>query len=247
MDDVTTQTEPSVKQEHRPPGGRWRVALLASAEGRILLIGVGIALAHAVWLGIELLVSPARAQLLIGMTATELMFGRAAGLAFGYSLGLGLATVIAICMIVETVFVMMFYPLFVFSCRHLLFVRRLKRMFDRIQRTAEAHRHTIQRYGIIGLFAFVWFPFWMTGPAVGCVIGFLLGLKAWVNMAVVLTGTYTAIVSWALFLRHLHERVAAYSSYAPMVLVAVLILIVVAGHLLQRTLGEERHRRRRRR
>lgn len=95
---------------------------------------------------------------------------------------------------------------------------------------------------LIGLFAFVWFPFWMTGPVVGCVIGFLLGLRAWVNIAVVLSGTYLAILAWGLFLSRFHDSVAAYSSQAAMVLMILLIVIIVAGSLLHGTLRETKHK-----
>ena len=238
--DVETGPSPSDLRVQRRR--HLRATLLTSPEGRILLLGVAVALAFSLYLGIGVLVSPEETQLLIGVTATAAMFGRAAGLAFGYSLGLGHGTVIPIAMVVETVFVLTFYPLFVLGWRHLLVVKPLKNTFDRIHKAAEARRGTIQRYGLIGLFAFVWFPFWMTGPVVGSVIGFMLGLPAWLNMTVVLGGTYAAIVSWAFFLRHVHERIASYSSYAPIILVAVLIIIVVAGHLLQRTLHENRNK-----
>jgi uncharacterized membrane protein len=172
------------------------------------------------------------------MTATEILFGRAAGMAFGYTLGLTHIKVIPICMIIETVLVLIFYPLFVLSWRHLLVIQWLKKTFERISNAAETHKDKIQRYGLIGLFVFVWFPFWMTGPVVGCVIGFLLGLRVWLNLTVVLAGTYVAILGWAFFLRQLHESVAHYSSYATMVLLALLVIIIFVGHLLHRTLSK---------
>lgn len=168
------------------------------------------------------------------MTATGIMFGRAACMAFGYPLGLGHATVISICIIIETILVLVFYPLFVFSWRHLVVLKWFKGIFERTQRAAEMHKDKIQRYGVIGLFAFVWFPFWMTGPVVGSVIGFLLGLPVWLNMTVVLAGTSAAILGWAFLLRQLHAHVASYSPYAAMILMALLGVIIILGHLLHR-------------
>jgi uncharacterized membrane protein len=221
---------------------RLKAGFLAIAEGRLLLAGVALALIYTFWLGIKFLISPDESQILIGMNATEIMFGRAAGMAFGYSQGLEHITVIPVCMIIETVLVLIFYPLFVFSWRHLLVIKALKKMFDRMHKSAERHKSTIQKYGLIGLFVFVWFPFWMTGPVVGCIIGFLLGLKLWLNIIVVLAGTYVAIFGWALFLHQLHDHVASYSSYATMVLLALLVVIVVVGNLLYRTLHKDNNR-----
>ena len=219
-----------------------KTTLLTSSEGRLLLFGVILAFIYTFWLGIKLLLSPDQSQVLIGMTATELLFGRAAAMAFGYTLGLGHRTVIPICIIMETILVLIFYPLFVFSWRHLLVIKRLRNVFDRIQKSAETHKDKVQKYGVIGLFAFVWFPFWMTGPVVGSVIGFLLGLRVWLNMTVVLAGTTLAIFSWAFLLRQFHKQIASYSSYAAMVLMALLVVIIIAGHLLYRVLHENKHK-----
>ena len=219
-----------------------RRTLLNSSEGRCLLIGVALAFVFTLWLGIKLLLSPEDSQVLIGTTATEIMFGRAAGIAFGYSMGLGYSTVIPICVIIETILVLIFYPLFVFSWRHLLVIKRFKNIFERIRKVAETRKDTVRRYGIAGLFVFVWFPFWMTGPVVGCVIGFMIGLRTWVNMTVVLSGTYVAIIGWAIFLRQFHDRVASYSSYATMALLILLFIIIIVGHLLHRTLHENRNK-----
>lgn len=231
------ENEQALNELNSGPGNGLKATFLKTVEGRILLVGVVLALIYTFWLGIMFLLSPDDSQVLVGMTATEIMFGRATGMAFGYALGLRHITVIPICMVIETVLVLIFYPLFVLSWQHLLVLPRLKKTFERIRSTAEAHKDTIQRYGLVGLFVFVWFPFWMTGPVVGCVIGFLLGLQVWLNLTVVLAGTYVAILGWALFLRQLHESVASYSSYATMVLLGLLVIIIFVGHLLHRTLG----------
>jgi len=236
------EAEQPVSELNSERGNQLKVGFLAIAEGRLLLAGVALALIYTFWLGIKFVLSPDESQILIGMTATEIMFGRAAGMAFGYSLGLEHITVIPVCMMIETVLVLIFYPLFVFSWRHLLVIKRLENVFGRMHKAAETHKGKIQKYGLVGLFVFVWFPFWMTGPVVGCVIGFLLGLRVWLNITVVLVGTYAAIFGWAFFLRQLHERVASYSSYATMVLLALLVVIVVVGHLLYRTLHKNNNK-----
>jgi uncharacterized membrane protein len=243
---MSTGMEQRVEKQDTQQRNHLRATLMTSPEGRILLSGVAVAMAYSLWLGAKVLFSPWDAQILIGVTATAVLFGRAAGLAFGYSVGLTHTTVIMICMVVETVFVLIFYPLFVFSWRHLVVFRRLGKTLEQIREAAERHQSTIQKYGLIGLFAFVWFPFWMTGPVVGSAIGFLIGMRARLTLPIVLGGTYVAIFTWAAFMRYFHERAAAYSTYAPMILVGVLILIGLAGNWLQRTARNNRHRKRRR-
>jgi uncharacterized membrane protein len=242
IEDMKEKTKQPANKTNSEQKKQLKETLLTSEEGRILLIGVALAFIYTFWLGIKLLYSPEESQVLIGMTATGIMFGRAAAMAFGYSMLLEHGTVITVCIIIETILVLIFYPLFVFSWRHLLIIKWLKNAFERIHMAAETHKDKVQRYGIIGLFVFVWFPFWMTGPVVGCVIGFLLGLKAWLNIPVVLTGTYVAIFGWAFFLGQFHDRVASHSSYAAMVLMVFLVIIIIIGHLLHRTLQNNKNK-----
>ena len=239
MREEMEQHESDLKSEQRK---LLKITLLNSSEGSIFLIGVTLALIYSFWLSVKFIFSAQEAQDLIGLTAVEVMFGRAAGMAFGYSIGLGNRTVIPICIILETILVFIFYPLFVFSWSHLLVLKSLKKLFDRIHQAAETHKDKVRKYGIIGLFAFVWFPFWMTGPVVGCVIGFLLALPVWLNITVVLAGTYVAIIGWAIFLHTFHQQVASYSPYAAMILMAVIVIIIVIGHLMHRALQENKNR-----
>ncbi|MFC1739063.1 small multi-drug export protein [Planctomycetota bacterium] len=232
MRDKTERPATELNLEQKKP---FKITLLTHSEGRLLMAGVALAFIYAFWLGIKMLLSPEDSQALVGTTATEIIFGRVAAMAFGYSLDLKHSTVIPMCMAIETISVLIFYPLFVFSWRQLLVINWLKNIFERIRNVAEAKKSTVQKYGIIGLFVFVWIPFWMTGPVVGCVIGFLLGIRLWIIMTTVLAGTCVAIFGWAFFLRQLHDQVASYSPYAAMVLMILLVIIIIVGHLLHRT------------
>ena len=211
-----------------------RTSLLTSPEGHILLTGLSAALLYILWLVAINFHDLQRLQVFVAMTATHVLFGRAAGMSFGYTFNLAQSTIIVSSMIIESIVVLLFYPLFVFSWRHLLIIPTMKKMMDRIHNAAEAHRHLIHRYGLLGLFVFVWFPFWMTGALVGCVIGFLLELRPWLNIGVVIGGAYLAIISWAFLLNKLHDRVARFGSYAPLFILAGLIVIALIGHFINR-------------
>jgi uncharacterized membrane protein len=216
------------------------VRLLANSEGLLLLAGVTLIVAYALWLGIKVVFSPEESQALVGMTTLTVVAGRAAGIAFGYSAKLPNITIFAICAVAETACVLIFYPLFVFSWQHLLVIKSLQKSFEHIHQTAETHKATIRRYGAVGLFGFVLLPLWMTGPAVGSVIGFLLGMPVWLNIMAVLSATYVAIFLWALFLRHVHEQVSSYDPNAAVVLMIAVVVLVLAGHVLHRTHREDK-------
>lgn len=233
-----------IEQEHNtqtPHHVSFWKSLLTSSEGHILLTGVGVVILYALWLIMNSVWNPQRFQVLIAMTATHVLFGRAAGMSFGYTVQLGHGTVVLANMVIESIILLLFYPLFVFSWRHLLIIPALKHMMNRIRKAADAHRHSIRRYGLLGLFVFVWIPFWMTGSLVGCVIGFLLGLHAWLNIGVVLGGSWMAILSWALILRKLHDKVAGISPYAPLLILAAIILIAVLERVISAKKQERTH------
>ena len=211
-----------------------RETLFASTEGRML--GVGLALTGLMLLafGIGWVVFPDRVLTYAGMTGLNLVIGRAAGLAFGYASGLGHAQVIPFNMLVETVKVLVLYPLFVQSWRQLIRVPGLQPFVQRMHSAAELRGGVVRKFGIAGLFVFVLAPFWMTGPVVGAIIGSMVGLRARVILAVVLGATYVAIGVWGLLLNELSDWAASVNRFAPYVLVLAMVLIAVAMHGLSR-------------
>lgn len=216
-----------------PDGARAR-AILASAEGRMLAAGLILAGLLLLAFGIGWTLFPDRILQYAAMTGLNLVIGRGAGLSFGYVSGMGHLQVVPLNMLVETLHVLVVYPLFVLGWRHLLDLPALKAFVARMHAAAEQRGGQVRKFGIAGLLVFVFVPFWMTGPVVGSIIGFLIGLRPWVNLAVVLLATYLAIGVWALLLNELNAWAAAFHRLAPWALLAAIVLIVAAGHLLQR-------------
>ncbi|MDA0323415.1 MAG: small multi-drug export protein [Verrucomicrobia bacterium] len=213
-------------------GKRWH-GLLLTPEGRVLLGGVALALGYLVAMALYTSFRPHMRPSIFAMTASHIMAGRAAGITVGYANDLGHAWVIPVNIIIETFMVMIAYPIFVFSVRRLIVFTPIQSFVARIESAAENHKKRLRIYGIPGLFVFVMFPFWMTGPTVGCAIGYFLGIRTWLNLSIVLAGTYVAVVLWALLLRHAIESLATLSVYGPLVLVVVIAVVAVVGYFLQ--------------
>jgi uncharacterized membrane protein len=232
---MTGPDTPPAAIAHEPPAlAGSRHVLLRTAEGRILLVGLVLLIAVLVALTLVWLVAPDRGFVYIVMGGLNLTVGRAAGMSFGYASGLGHAQVVPLNMLIESIQVIVVYPLFALTWTHLIDTPRWTAMMERMRHAAEAHRGKIQRYGILGLFVFVFTPFWMTGPVVGAILGFLIGLRASVNLAVVLGSTYVAIGVWALLLNELSRWAATYNRLAPFALVAALVLLAASGRLLRK-------------
>ncbi|MFC2092077.1 small multi-drug export protein [Elusimicrobiota bacterium] len=214
--------------------------LIASPEGVIFIIGLILAFFYILILGIMWILAPKNFQIIVGITATHIVFGRAAALSFAYTMGLGHSAVIPVSMLIETILVTIMFPLFVFIINRLVVIKSLNVYVERIHNAAQEKRELIRKYGIIGLFLFVWFPFWMTGPIIGSVIGYLIGFKPWANISIVLGGTYLAISIWAVFLRVIHDKIAAYNPFVPIIMLIVIVILAIIGNLLNESKIKQR-------
>ena len=204
--------------------------IMLAPEGKILIAGIALACLH---MGVVALTGLRSAELcrnLLSMSVTHIFGGRAAGMTLGYAQDLPVWTVILVSMSVEAFMVLLFYPLFVLSYDRLIVIKPLEETMARARRAAAMHQGKIMKFGIPGLLLFVWFPFWMTGPLVGAVIGFLIGLRPRVNLAVVLGGTFVAILCWSLILKRVHELLKPVP-YIPLVFVGIILLLAISVHI----------------
>lgn len=217
---------------HDARAGAARV--FSGVEGWILLVGVALALLTMLGFGVGWFFAPDITLGFAAMTGLNLLIGLAAGMSFGYAHGFGHLPVIASSALSDTLQVLVFYPLFVLSWNHLIDLGRFGPYLARVRASAERQQGWVRRFGIAGLFLFVFVPFWMTGPVVGAVIGFLLGLRARVNLGVVLAASYVSIVLWALLFDQLNALAASYHRWALFIaVVALLLLALVARRILR--------------
>ncbi len=208
----------------------------------MLAAGLGLAGLMLAAFGVGWILFPDRIVEYAAMAGLNLVIGRAAGMTFGYASGLGHVQVVPLNMVVETVQVLVVYPLFALSWQRLIEVPGLRAYVVRMHGAAQVRSCAVRRFGVAGLFVFVFAPFWMTGPVVGSIIGFLIGLRPWVNLTVVLVATYLAIGVWALLLNELSAWAGTFNRFAPYALVVAIALIVVAHHLLhRRRVGAGKH------
>jgi uncharacterized membrane protein len=207
-------------------------SLITRSEGQLLLVALILIILYCAILILTLYWHPETFQILIGMTATHIIFGRAAAMSFGYAMHLGPFLVFGINAWIETIMVFIFLPVFILSWRKLLSGGPLKGFLGRLTKTAEKHHKTVQKYGLLGLFVFVWFPFWMTGPLVGSIVGVLLGVPLWLNLTAVLFATYLATITWSFILGELHQYISSFSPYAPIILLAIVVSIIVIAQLI---------------
>ena len=200
---------------------------ISSQAGKIFLTGILLFILYIGGIAGIYLYSSEDAYNLLVMTLSNLFFGRAAGISFGFTAHFSDITIMLINMFIEFLTVMLIYPLFVLSWEKSLDIKILRTFFIKVREQRVKYKDLFDKYGVYGLFLFVWFPFWMTGPVVGSLIGFLIGVKHYTTMFVVLGGTFLATAIWTYFLKELIHLLTYLSSYAGYILLGAFIVIGV--------------------
>ena len=206
---------------------------LATAEGKIFAGGIALG---AVWIVLLIVLAWQRYVVpgqLLSMLATGMVAGRAGGISLGQEMGLPTWLIVVNATIADSLTVLFLYPLFVFSARNMVDKPLVHQVLGQSIKNAEAHQGRISKYGVIGLMLFVLFPLHMTGPLVGSIIGYFMGLNPYLNIAVVLTGTLIAVICWVAVFAQLAAQLGQWSGLIPafvIIMALVAFLVVRAKH-----------------
>lgn len=212
--------------------------LLKSAEGRLFLFGLFLDVLSLLALTLLFVLHSPWALKIVSMMASHLVSGRAGGISVGVEMGLPKWFIVIGATLVDSQIVLLLYPLFVFSYKNMVEIRFLKGMLDSSRRVAEQQKENISRFGIVGLILFVWFPLHMTGPLVGAIIGYFIGLKPYQNITVVLTGTFLAVLSWVVFFSKMMVAIGEFSFLIPLtILLAAIVGFFIVRHRHKRQLS----------
>lgn len=211
-------------------------SLLKQKEGQILLLGLLLLGAYFILVLLCGIFYANYFQELLSITITNVIFGRMAGLSIGVASQMDTTFLVFFNFFIESIMVLILYPLFVFSWNKLEFVSYppLSRYLERSRHNANKYQPLIQRYGVIGLILFVLTPFAMTGPVVGSFVGFLIGLHHRVTLAVVLSSTFIAIILWVYLIKNFEEQLVAYNDIL-MVVISIAIAVLLLWYFVKRT------------
>ncbi len=161
--------------------------------GCLLLIGsIGV-------IGLLAYANHPKWQIVFSMAVAHMIAGKGVSVVQGVALGLHPLGILILASISDLVLLLLAYPVLVFSYEHFfetsLFQRHMLRVFESAQRGMDR----IGRFKVLGVFMFVWLPFWMTGVLVGSILGYSLGLRSWVTLVTAALGTFTSILIWLFF------------------------------------------------
>jgi len=182
-------------------------------EGRILLFGLGLLGMFFCILLLSILLSPSLFQTLLSITATNIIFGRMAGLSIGIAAQMDTALLVLFNFFIESIMVLLLYPLFIQSWNRLELVtfQPLHDFFERSRKSVQKYRPSIQKYGTPGLLLFVITPLAMTGPVVGSFAGYLMGFSHTKTLGTILSATLIAISLWVYLIQYFKHFLITYS------------------------------------
>jgi len=205
--------------------GKRRLGFLHTEGGHIFVLGCALLILWVLLIALLWDIKHPRWLDLMTMGFTELFLGRAAAIAHAKLVNMHSVVTVCVATYVDVVTVFIAYPLLVFSYENFFerrfFQKHMKRIFESAQKGVDRFPGS----KIAGVFAFVWFPFWMTGVVVGAALGYLLGLRHGTTMFTVALSTMTASLCWVLFYDKLFELLSRVHRGVP---VAVTVGIIVA-------------------
>ncbi len=212
--------------------------LFEGEEGNIFILGLFLTFSLITFIIISYQINIVFANKITGIVFTNVLVGRVPALSFGYAAELTHLAVIGVNVLVELILVCILYPLFVLSFNGILKIEVLEAFFDKIKEKKQKHREKLERYGIFGLFLFVFIPFWMTGPIVGSIVGFLIGMKHYTVITIVFVATILAVGLWGLFLQEIIDFLLVFDTQViwtvMFVFVSVLLIYRFRNHFRNR-------------
>ena len=138
----------------------------------------------------------------------------------------------------DVILLLIVYPLFVRAYKGSGKKGIIGGTLERIRRTAERHKAVVEPFGAIGLWAFVFFPFWSTGVLVGGLVGYLLGLRAVVTFSSVLLGHFISVVVLIFFFDATYEAAESFSEsgarFIPWIVLVLVLTLGLVGRLRDR-------------
>ena len=201
--------------------------LFQGKAGNIFILGLFLFFCLLLFIIISYRIDITFANKITGIVLTNVLVGRVPALSFAYAVELSHIVAISVNVLIELILVCIIYPLFVLSFNGILKIELLENFFNTIKAKKKKHQKSFDRYGGFGLFLFVFIPFWMTGPIVGAIIGFLIGLKHYTIITVVAFSTFIAISLWGLFLQEIIDFLLAFDSEFIWLVLFVLLSILL--------------------
>ncbi|QKJ24585.1 small multi-drug export protein [Poseidonibacter lekithochrous] len=186
--------------------------LFKGKEGNIFLLALLMIFLLVILIIFCYQIDSSLANKITAMVLSNVFIGRVPALSLGYASELSHFIIISTNIYTEIILVMIIYPLFVLSFKGIVKVKALESFFEEVKQKKNEHKASFEKYGKFALFVFVLIPFWMTGPIVGSIIGYLIGMRHYNIIFIVFISTVFSISLWAIFLQEIMDLILGLDS-----------------------------------
>lgn len=176
----------------------------------------------------------------------ELAFigGRAVNIADGVANGFSRVYLLFQCGLQDVAYTLIVFPWIVRAYQGALSKGWMARGVERARRSAERHKRLIEPFGGVGLWLFIFFPFIGTEVITGSMVGFLLGMRTPVILAIALSSHLASVTTFLAFFETLAESFdfarEGYMRYLPWMVIGILLLIYFIQRLVMRVVTRGR-------
>ncbi len=205
-------------------------------EVKILLAGLILSFLTCLYLLYLLFTNFDLYKVLSSTAIVHIMGGRALGIAACLSADISLFYTILYNFFLEVIIVLITYGIVVLIMRNIIQPKLFRSTVRQAELAAQDQKTNIKKYGALGLFLFVMLPFFMTGPVIGSIIGYLLNYKAINNFLIVFSGTLSSIVIYALIGNNIIKHINQYVQIDIVrkwgaIIVGILIVLFLIYHI----------------
>ncbi len=164
----------------------------------------------------------------------NLFIGRAFNISLGLQQDFDRLYLLFQCGLEDILVLMVIYPWLVVAYSQAAKWRYVGNFFTDIRESAEAHRKRVDWLGPLGLVLFVFFPFWSTGPLVGGMIGYLMGLRPWLLFSSVFLGNILSVIVGIYAFETVHKFDEKLGARLPAIIFLFVVILLAAGYVTAR-------------
>jgi len=170
------------------------------------------------------------------------LIGRAYNITVGLQNGYHPVFLFFQCGLGDIIILFLLYPLLVAGYRRAIEWRFVGPGIANIRATAEKHKHRVERFGAVGLVAFVFFPAWSTGALVAGVVGYLIGMRTGVLFSSIILGNFLSVAAWIWLIDWMRRFSDSLGRWLPWIVVVVVVGMAIAYrvHLVRARLRKAR-------
>ncbi len=212
--------QPSPEKKHEGEPSKITLKYMR-ATGHLLLVTM---LALFIFLGI---VKGSPYDNVWQLVLAHFVSGRAGNVGLGLMQGFNHYFLLYQCCMLDFIIMFYVYPWFVSGYQHLSGWPFIGPGLKRTHELALEHKKRIAPYGAMGLMIFVIFPFWSTGPLVGVIVGYLLGMSTRLTFTTVIIGNTIAVAAWI----WAHDKLYNHNRQFALILLCLIFALAIGGTL----------------